>query len=60
MKHAALDAQLRADYLAITEKFGALDFEEFIVLWHEADALMQATVNLGLEPSDAGNLLLQE
>jgi hypothetical protein len=50
--------QLLLDYALMTEKFGALDFGEFIAVWHAADALMAVSIQMGLEPADVPDLLL--
>ncbi|MEK6371226.1 MAG: hypothetical protein AABO58_00885 [Acidobacteriota bacterium] len=50
--------QVLLDYATMTEKFGFLDFGEFIALWHAADALMASGLEVGLEPQDVPDLLL--
>ena len=49
---------LLLDYVAMTERFGFLDFGEFIALWHAADALMEAGLEAGFEPQDIPEMLL--
>jgi hypothetical protein len=45
------------DYHAMTAKFGPLDFAEFVVLWHAADAFMTTALNAGFDPEDVPELL---
>jgi hypothetical protein len=42
----------------MTERFGFLDFNDFVILWHAADALMQTALENGFEPEDVPDLLL--
>jgi hypothetical protein len=49
---------LLLDYVAMTEKFGFLDFGEFVTLWHAADVLMEAGLQAGFEPQDVPELLV--
>lgn len=49
---------LLLDYVAMTERFGFLDFSEFVILWHAADAMMEAGLEAGFEPQDMPELLI--
>jgi hypothetical protein len=50
--------QLLIDYDHFCRRFGHLDFGEFMALWHAADALMTAGLELGYEPHEVPDLLL--
>jgi hypothetical protein len=49
---------LLRDHVAMTEKFGFLDFGEFVALWHAADALMEAGLQVGFEPQEIPEMLV--
>lgn len=51
---------LLLDYVAMTEKFGLLDFGQFVALWHAADALMESGLQAGFEPQDIPELLVAQ
>lgn len=38
------------DYVAMTDRFGSLDFSEFIELWEHASAIAEAEVEASLNP----------
>jgi hypothetical protein len=48
------------DYEHACQRFGPLDFADFIVLWYAADDLMQAGIRAGLAPDDVSDLLLSD
>lgn len=50
--------QLLIDYDHFCRRFGHLDFGEFMALWHAADALMTAGLELGYQPHEVPDLLL--
>jgi hypothetical protein len=50
--------QLLIDYDHFCRRFGHLDFGEFIALWHAADALMTAGLELGYEPHEVPGLVI--
>jgi hypothetical protein len=45
------------DYVAMTEKFGPLDFGEFVAVWHAATAFMDTALSAGFAPEDVPDLL---
>jgi hypothetical protein len=49
---------LLIDYDHFCRRFGHLDFGEFMALWHAADALMAAGMELGYQPHQVPDLLL--
>lgn len=57
MQVDATTNRILIDYAAMTEKFGDLDFAEFIALWHAADAFMETALDAGFEPEDVPDLL---
>ncbi|HEX7829615.1 MAG TPA: hypothetical protein VF787_08165 [Thermoanaerobaculia bacterium] len=40
------------DYVAMTEQFGELDYDEFVEVWEAADALMETALAAGFDPAD--------
>jgi hypothetical protein len=58
MKVDPKDSHLLLDYYAMAEKFGPLDLDEFVILWHAADAFMEAGLAAGFDPEDVPSLLL--
>ena len=50
--------QLLADYERCCRRFGPLPFREFVALWREAGALLDAAEEAGFEPADVPGLLL--
>jgi hypothetical protein len=50
--------QLLINYDHFCRRFGHLDFGEFIALWHAADALMTAGLDLGYQPYEVPDVLL--
>lgn len=50
--------QLLIDYDHFCRRFGHLDFGEFMALWHAADVLMEAGLQLGYHPLQVPDLLL--
>jgi hypothetical protein len=50
--------QLLIDYDHFCRRFGHLDFGEFMALWHAADALMTAGLELGYDPHEVPDLLV--
>ena len=49
---------LLIDYDHFCRKYGHLDFGEFMALWHAADALMEAGLELAYAPHEVPDLLL--
>jgi hypothetical protein len=49
---------LLIDYDHFCRRYGHLDFGEFMALWHAADVLMAAGLELGYEPHRVPELLI--
>jgi hypothetical protein len=52
--------QLLSDYERCCRRFGPLPFREFVVLWQEAGALLDAAREAGFEPDEVPALLSPE
>jgi hypothetical protein len=52
-----LAPQLLIDYDYFCRRFGHLAFGEFLMLWHAADAAMQAAIGEGSEPHEVPDLI---
>ena len=50
--------QLLIDYTYFCNRFGPLQFGDFVAMWHAADALMQAAACAGFEPHEVPDLLI--